>query len=203
MSQLHLDRLHSRPLSWSNISSWQYDKEQWAKKYLLLIKDPPSREMIFGSMVGKKLETDPTFLPQIERLSKMEHPFNVSFSGIKLVGYADSFCTDTNKKLREFKTGKKDWDQKRADEHGQLTMYVMMNMIATKVPPEEVDIALYWMPTVELEDFSISFVPDIEKNIKCFKTKRTTQDVMVFAANLRRIYKEMEEYALSYQQPTL
>lgn len=203
MSQLHLDRLHSRPLSWSNISSWQYDKEQWAKKYLLLIKDPPSREMIFGSMIGKKLETDPTFLPQLPRQSKMEYAFNVEFSGIKLIGFADTFCDKTFKFLGETKTGKKEWDQKRVDGHGQLTMYCLQNFIQNKIKPDDVDITLSWLPTQELEDFSIAFVDPIEETMKHFKTKRTMEDVLKFAAEIKRIYKEMEAYALSYQQPTL
>lgn len=201
MSQLHLDRLHSRPISWSNISSWEYDKKQWARKYLDLIKDPPSREMVFGSMIGKKLETDPTFLPQIERHSKMEHEFKASISGITLIGYADTFCDVTHTKLGEFKTGKKAWDQKRVDEHRQITMYCLMNFIAMKVKPEDVEIKLWWMPTVELEDFSIAFVEPIEENIRSFTTQRTMKDILHFAAYIKKVYAEMEEYALSYQQP--
>jgi len=185
--------LKNRPLSWSAISSFEYDPSQWYESYILG-KRSSSREMEFGSMIGKKLETDPTFLPMIERHSKMEHPFNVVFNKIPLVGYADTFCDKTNKKLGEFKTGKKAWNQKRVDEHGQLTMYCLMHYITHKVKPEDVDITLVWMPTQDNGDFSISFVEPIEKNIKIFKTKRTMMQILAFGSRINKVIKEMEDY---------
>lgn len=183
----------SRPLSWSQLSSFMYDKEQWYKRYILNQQDPPSKEMQFGSKVGKKIETDPTYLPMIERQSKMEHPFNVVFNGIKMVGYADTFCDTTFKKLGEFKTGKKEWNQKRVNEHGQITMYCLMNYITKKVRPEEMDIYLVWLPTEEV-GFDIQFVEPIEKNIKIFKTKRTMSDVLKFGKFIKNTIDEMEKY---------
>jgi len=186
--------LKKRPLSWSAYSSFHYNPEQWFQNYVIGNKEPPSPEMIFGSKVGKRLETDPTFLPMIPRHKKMEHPFNVVFSGIPLVGYADSFCTVTDRKLGEFKTGKKAWDQKRVDEHGQLTMYCLMHYITTKVPPEEVEITLAWMPTMENGSFEICFVEPIEQNIKLFKTKRTTKQVLEFGVSIKNTVLLMQQY---------
>ena len=184
----------SRPLSWSAISSFHYDPEQWYRKYVLREEDLPSQEMIFGKIIGSKLENDPTFLPQIPRHSKMEHGWTVVYKGIKLTGFADSFCTKTNKKLLEFKTGKKAWDQKRVDEHGQLTMYCLMNFITNKIKPEEMEIQLVWMPTKETGDFKISFVEPIEKNIKIFTTKRTTLDMLKFIQYILDTTQQMEDY---------
>jgi hypothetical protein len=203
MSKIHLQKLRARPISWSNLSSWEWDKKEWAKNYLEGIKNPTNAEMEFGSAIGKRLETDPTFLPMIPRHSKMEHPFNVSLAGIKLTGFADSFCTITNKKLLEFKTGVKKFDQKRVDEMGQLTMYTLMHYITTKVKPEDLDIQLIWMPTKKTEggDFNnkIEFVDDIENNIKIFKTKRTMVQILKFAQYIQETYKAMEEFALNYE----
>lgn len=184
----------SRPMSWSSIYSWKYSKEDWAKKYLEGISNPMNPEMKFGKTIGEKIEKDITYLPQIERFSKMEYKFLVELNNIPLVGYADTFCDKTFKKLGEFKTGKKVWDQKRCDEHGQITMYCLMNYIQNKIPPEEVDITLTWMPTRDTEDFNISFVEPIEENIKTFKTKRTMSDILNFAAEIKEIYAEMELY---------
>lgn len=188
----------TRPISWSAISSFEYSPEQWYKKYVLNEPQDTSREMEFGKVIGKKLETDPTFLPMIERHSKMEHPFNVVFNKIPLVGYADSFCDKTHKKLSEFKTGKKAWDQKRADHHGQIDMYLLMNYITKKIKPEDVDITLVWMPTQDNGDFSISFVEPIEKNIKIFKTKRTMTDILRFGQRINSVYKAMEDYCQNH-----
>ena len=203
MSKQHLDKLKSRPLSWSSISSWEYNKEEWARKYLTDCEHTTNAEMEFGKKIGKKLETDPTYLPMIPRHSKMEHPFSVSLSGITLVGYADSFCDKTFKKLGEYKTGVKEWDKKRVDEHGQLTMYLLMNYITNKIKPEDVEVQLVWMPTKREEtgtfDVKISFVEPIEENIKIFNTKRTMKDILKFAVYIKKTYKDMEKFALKYK----
>lgn len=186
-----------RPLSWSAISSFEYDPEQWYKKYVLRQEEEKSKEMEFGSLIGKKLETDPTYLPDVIRHSKMEHAFNVVFNKIPLVGYADSFCDKTFRKLAEFKTGKKEWTQKRADEHGQIDMYLLMNFITNKVKPEDVEVTLVWLPTQDNGDFSISFIPNM-KPIP-FKTKRTTKQVLEFGARIKRTYLAMEKYAENHE----
>ncbi len=185
-----------KPLSWSQISSFRYNPESWYKRYILGEKEPDTPELIFGSSVGKKLEVDPTYLPQVPRHNKMEHAFSVVFNDIKMVGFCDSFCIDTNKKLLEYKTGVKAWDQKRADEHGQITMYALMNYITNKIKPEDMEIQLVWLPTQKKEsgDFKreISFVD--EQNIKIFKTKRTMGDILRFGAEIKKVYEEMDAF---------
>ena len=192
-----------RPVSWSQISSFEYDPEQWFKRYFLG-EESTSPELEFGKKVGKLLETDPTFLPQIKRQSKMEHEFKCEFKGMELIGYADSFCTITNKKMEEYKSGVKLWDQKRVDEHGQITQYALMHFVMTKIPPEELEITLWWMPTKREEsgDFKvkISFIEPIEKNIKMFHTKRTMRDVLIFGERINKTRKEMEKYAKTHLQ---
>jgi len=188
----------TRPLSWSAISSFEYDPEQWYKRYVLNEKDEASKEMLFGKEIGKKLETDNLYLPMIPRHAQMEQEFKVVFNGIPLVGYADSFCSLSKKKLAEFKTGKKAWDQKRVDEHGQIDMYLLMNYITNQVWPEDVEVCLVWMPTQDNGDFTISFVEPIESNIKIFKTKRTMTQLLAFGARIKRVYKEMEDYCQNH-----
>lgn len=203
MSKIHLQKLRARPISWSNLSSWEWDKKEWAKNYLEGIKNPTNAEMEFGSAIGKRLEIDPKFLPMVPRHNKMEHPFNVSLAGIKLTGFADSFCDITNKKLIENKTGVKEWNKKRVDDHGQLTMYCLMNYITNKVKPEDVEIQLVWLPTKKTEtgDFNVKicFVDDIENNIQIFKTKRTMADILKFASYIQKTFKKMQKFALAYK----
>lgn len=185
----------NRPLSWSAISSFEYDPEQWYTKYVLNIYPEPTKEMTFGSLVGKKIETNPKFLPMIPRHSIMEFPFKCKFGKIELVGFADTFCDKTFRKLGEFKTGKRAWDQKRVDEHGQIDMYLLMNFVMHKVKPEEVEVQLVWMPTMERSDFSIFFVPDVVEKIKIFKTKRTMVDILRFGERINKTVKAMTKYA--------
>ena len=190
----------NRAFSWSQITSFDYSPEQWFKRYFMADEEfIETEEMRFGKIIGERLASDPKFLPEVPRLSKFEHPFNVMFGKIPLVGYADSFCDKTNKKLYEYKTGVKKWDQKRADEHGQIDMYLLMNYITNKIRPEEMQVKLVWLPTKRKEDgdfkVTIDFVDGMKPQI--FSTKRTMQDILNFGARLNRVHKEMEDYAKS------
>lgn len=181
-----------RPLSWSALSSFTYDPEQWFNNYVLGKKDPPNKEMIFGKLIGEKLASDPTYLPEVPRLDKYEHELRVMFMGTPLVGYMDNYCTKTKKKMHEFKTGKKAWDAKRVREHGQLDMYLLMHYITEKIPPEEMDVSLVWLPTRETGAFEIEFVEPFAPKI--FKAKRTMQDLLTFGARINETVKEMKKY---------
>lgn len=180
-----------RPLSWSAISSFEYDPEQWYRKYVLGKEEPPTKEMIFGSLFGKEVEkgTSKIYVP---RQDSMEHPFRVVFDGIPLVGYADSFCSTTLRALEEYKTGKKLWDQKRADSHGQIDMYLLMNYITNKVPPDEVVSRIHWLPTEDTSDFQIQFKQPVQ--VHSFTTTRTMVDILHFCSRIKTVYKDMHSY---------
>lgn len=190
MKYLTFDK--KRPLSWSAISSFEYDPEQWYRKYVLKQEDPANAPMLFGSMIGKKLETDPKFLPMIPRQNKMEFEFKCKFEKIPLIGFADSFCAKTYRFGEEYKTGMKAWDQKRADEHGQITLYTLMNFKLRGIAPENTVWRLHWMPTKETNDFQIEFLQGMKP--QSFTTYRTMSDVLQFGARIKRVYKEMEAY---------
>lgn len=188
----------SRAMSWSSISSFEYDKEQWYRKYVLNHKDDPSKEMIFGKEFAESIEKGTCTYPGLmERLQKKkEHAFQVMFGKIPLIGYADAFCDEKFKNLDEVKTGKREWNQKRADEHGQIDMYLLMNYITNKVAPEDVTCTIHWCPTQDNGDFSITFVEPME--VKSFRTKRTMQQILAFGARINRVYKEMEDYCQNH-----
>lgn len=187
----------TRPLSWSSISSFEYDREKWFKKYVLGEKPPTSKEMEFGSHVGKQLETNPEFLPEVIRLPHMEYELRAVCGGIPMVGYMDSFCEKT-KHMIEYKTGKQKWDKKRVDNHGQIDMYLFLLYLIKGIKPEEVSVTLYWLPTKDNGDFTISFTDDFKPHT--FKTKRTTKDILMFGAKIQKVWKEMEEYVNNYKE---
>lgn len=198
MAKLHLDRLRARPLSWTSISSWTFNKEQWARKYLDNIVDPPNPAMTFGKIVGERLASDPTYLPEVPRLPIFEHGINLTFAGIPLVGFFDSFCPETPA-LYEYKTSGNSnrWTQQKAEGHGQIDLYVTLLYMTNKIKPEDLKIKLVYIPVIETGSFEL----DINsKGIKIFEIKKTMSDVLKCAGMIKRVYKEMEEYALSYQQ---
>ena len=186
---------HKKPLSWSAISSFGYNKEQWYRSYVLGIKDPPSKEMEFGSYIGKRLETEPDFMPEVERcITGMEYKLHVTFGDIELIGFCDSFDIN-NFILYEFKTSsnKNKWTQESVDSHGQIDMYLLMLYIKHNIRPEEVkEINLFYIPVKENGGFEMEV--DASMQIQRFKTKRTTKDIIKFGVLINQTIKEMEAY---------
>lgn len=198
-----------RPLSWSAISSFDWNPKRWHDKYVLKIEEPKSAELVFGSMVDKRIQEDPTFLPDLVRYPVMQHEMRAEFDGIPLIGFADTYrqcvlCNSTEAfidhdrdackgfSLRDYKTGRKAWDQKRADETGQLTMYTFMLYLMDKIKPEEVELYIDWLPT-HIEEGQIQFIE--EGDIRTFKTSRSMHDVLKFGQRIKTVWKAMEEYA--------
>lgn len=195
-----------RPLSWSAISSFEWNKGQWYRKYVLKEIPEETPELLFGKMVDKKIQDDPKYLPKLVRYPVLQHEMRCSFNGIPLVGYADAFrpvapiITPISKNhieqvfnpaLRDYKTGRKPWDQKRADETGQITMYLMMLYLQHKIKPEDVEAYIDWLPT-HYEDGKIAFIK--EGDIHTFKTRRTMQQCLAFGQRIKDTWAEMEAY---------
>lgn len=187
-----------RPLSWSAISSFEYNPEQWYRKYVLGIEEKPNPAMLFGKLVGERIASDPTFLPNLPRLSLYEYEqpdgLRSMFGKIPLLGYIDSYEPHTT--LFEYKTGQRLWTQKRVDEHGQIDMYLLLLWLKYKIKPTDIAVTLFWMPTQDNSDFNISFIN--EKKIYPFPTTRTLQDILNFGARINRVYKEMDEYCQNH-----
>lgn len=184
----------TRPLSWSAISSFEYNPEQWYESYVLG-KRQWSKEMAFGSRIDKDIQSNPDFLPELPRYPLMQYKMNVVFNNIPLVGLPDGLDLD-NFLLCDYKTGKVAWTQKKADETGQLTMYLLLIYITTKISPEKFRCFIHWLPTQDNGDFSISF-HDTLKPVT-FETKRTMKDLLAFGVRIKKTLKMMEEYCQNH-----
>ena len=190
---------HQRPISWSQIAQFTFDKDAWYKRYVLGIKEPMSKQVEFGSEIGKRIETDITFLPEIPRQENMEYKLHVNFGDVELIGYADSYA---NKHLEEYKTSSSEtkWTQKSVDETGQITMYALMLYIQHGILPEDLNIRLHYIPVRE----NGAFAMEMYGEVKHFTTKRTTNDILKFGAYLKTIIKEMEEFStVQIDEPVL
>lgn len=178
-------------LSWSSISSFEWDPEQWYQSYIKGIRQE-SKELTFGSFVDKKLQDDPTFLPAVERYPIMQHGMKIMFDGIPLIGFADGY--EIGKVLADYKTGKKAWTKKRADETGQLTFYALMLYLIDRIKPGEMLFKIIWLPTVESGDFSIQFRDDPVVP-KVFETRRTMLDILQMGQRIKLTLAAMQSYA--------
>ena len=173
-----------------------------------VVKKTP--ELIFGSYVDKKIQEDRKFLPKLVRYPILQHEMTGTFDNIPLLGYADTFRAPTEvvmgkKKvktdfkfdvlkpaIRDYKTGRKPWDQKRADETGQLAMYLFMLYLRDKIQPEHVECYIDWLPT-HIEDGKVAFIK--KGDIRTFKTKRSMHQVLIFGQRIKDTWAAMEEYA--------
>lgn len=191
-----IKKVFSRPFSWSQFSSFRdYNKEKWYQNYVLGFKEPPNARMTFGSQVGKRIETDPTYIPQLPR-GIMEYELKATMNDIELIGYADSYNPET-KELDEFKTGGvSSWNKKKVESHDQLTFYALLLYLRNEAKPEDLTIRLHHMLTEEKGDFSIGFAKPF--SLDTYTTKRTTRQVLMFASEILRVRKEMEEYILAH-----
>lgn len=188
----------NRPVSWSFISSFEWSPEQWYESYVLGIRQT-SRQMEFGSYVDKRLQDDPDFLPEVVRYANLQHKMNANLGKIPLVGLTDAYRSNLNlgvktvPAIRDYKTGVKEWTQKRADETGQLTMYCLLLWLTEKVRPEDVELYIDWLPTKEMGDFTIGFRDRKPKPVT-FQTKRTMKQVLEFCQRIQKTLIAAEEY---------
>lgn len=182
----------NRPLSWSSIYQFKYDRNVWYEKYIEGKKQRPTGPIVFGKNVGERLALEPSFLPSVPRLVEYEHKLDVKIGNIQCIGFLDNFDLNT-KAFSEFKTGKS-WTQKKAEEHGQLDMYAAMIYLKYGIKPEELDIKLIWMPTEEQQDFRTDFVKDMKPVI--FPVKKTMRDILSFMAEIQITYTQMQDYIL-------
>lgn len=187
-----------RPLSWSAIASFEWNPKQWYEKYVLKEYPEITPELKFGSWVDKKIQDDPTFLPLLVRYPEEQLKMSGVFNGVPLIGYADAW--DVGKLcLRDYKTGRKPWDKKRADETGQLTLYAFMLYLEHKIKPEDLDLYIDWLPT-HIKDGKICFIEEDHKILKpkTFRTKRTMHQVLTFGQRIKDTWVKMEDYAGSH-----
>ena len=179
-----------RHVSWSCLSSWEWNKDEWYDKYVLGNRTPPSAAMLFGNVVGESLTTDKPMVKDIITHSHMEYKLTANLGDITLLGYVDTYCPKT-KSMREYKTSQsmKRWSQKSTNEHGQITMYALMLHLQDKVHPDDLTIHLDHIPTITKQDFTVALKEPITVN--SYKTVRTMGDILRFAAYIQKTHKEM------------
>ena len=192
----HLDKFKKRSLSWSSLSQWEYDREAWARKYLLGISEPANAQMVAGKRVGELLATIPSFLLNVPRYTVFEKELRFKIGKIPIVGFIDSFQEEPLAML-EYKTHLKTdkWTQEVADSHGQLLLYIAGLWLLYDVPPEKIGCHLVAIPMIETGDFKITLA---KKPHQMFEVKHTKVEVLNFLIEVKKIHGQMCEFALQY-----
>ena len=197
MGKNTVNRFKVRPLSYSQLSSFEYDPAQWYQNYVLGIREPANPAMLFGNTVGDTLGTPTSMVPNLVYPGIKEFELRANLGPVHIIGFCDAYDPET-KTLTENKTSatKDRWTQKKVDEHGQLTMYCLMLFLQHKVKPEEVTINLNFIPVRTVGfDFELPKHPTFQT----FSTRRTTRKILEYAVEIQRTVKLMDEYIWQHQ----
>ena len=107
------DKYGNSYLSYSQISTFLKDKEQFLKTYILKEPFTGNEYTEFGSKVGKALETndyslfnetEKETLNKLTRLDLFEQRIMINYDSFYLVGYVDT-CSSDLTKIIDYKTG--------------------------------------------------------------------------------------------------
>lgn len=176
-----IGRTAERPISYSQLSTFTYDPDEWFTRYILGIKEPPNALMEFGTLVGDSIGTEHSMVPDLVPPGIKEYELRGELKGIHLIGFADHYCPE-QLILNENKTSptKDRWNKKKVDEHQQLTMYCLLDYIDRKTKPEDVEIWLNFMLTkLSGVGYKLADVP-----VRRFQTKRTMLDIVQYSNHI-------------------
>lgn len=190
-----MDRFITRPLSYSQLSAWEWDKEEWYQTY---IKNKPrgkSAAMETGNIIGDSIGTDTSLVPDLQPPGIKEYPLRARLGEIYMVGYCDHWCADSLE-LNENKTAvnPKKWTQSSVDKHGQLTMYALLLFLKHDILPEDVKMYLNYIRVIEGQDMRYYLPNPVE--YKRFPTKRTGEQVAEYARYIENTVASMNEYII-------
>lgn len=180
-------------LSWSSFSSFRdYDKDKWYTQYVLGKKGELNAVMRGGIEVGKRIVEDPNFLPSIPRGGVFEQELRAELGSLSLVGHMDHWWPGEG--IDEYKTTSNPtrWTQKAVDEWGQLTFYCLLVYLNFGIEPEKLRLRLYSIPMQEQGHFEVGQFGEPTM----FKTKRTTVQMLEFAAQLTVIHRQMKKFVV-------
>ena len=176
-------------LSYSQYSS--YFKGQYIKRYL----EGEKIENIYvtlGKKVADQLENgEKTFnieIPEV-REKKLEYVFK----GIPLLGYLDGF-SEKEMIIDEYKTGTKNWTQRKVDKHEQLTFYAIMISALYKIPIEKIRIRLWWLETFIDTDGELKLSGHVEHK----ETKRTKEDRNIIYPKMKEAWEGIKQLRFDY-----
>lgn len=189
------DRFIKRPLSYSQLSSWEWDKEEWYQQYIRNKPRGKNSAMNAGNIIGDSIGTPHSLVPNLTPPGTKEFALNANLNGIYIVGYADHFCP-VLRELHENKTStnRKRWTQGTADKHKQFDMYCLMLALKHDIAPEDVTLYLNYIPVIEGQDMKY-YLPNPAEYSQ-FRTYRTTEQITAFAKFIENTVADMHRYTI-------
>lgn len=192
-STIRLPRPH---LSWSQIDLWNHSRNEYIQRYFYGKESFTNDAMVYGKKFAEALETGETDGDEVMKLATIAIPrytiseyrlqatLKTDGGDIPLLGFIDTAYDPPSDGIREYKTGKVPWSQKRVDKHGQLTLYALMIYLNEKKLPRSMH--LDWLETEE-RDGEIS----VTGNIRSFETSRAYGDIIEMTTIIKRTAAEI------------
>ena len=210
MAKKKIIQLPTGCLSYSQVSLWQADRNRY--KEIFFNKNDSVRfmneGMVYGKVVADALEageetgdllTDMAMSLLVKydiRDEEIEGVMKTKDGEIKIVSHPDTMDSETYA-LREYKTGKVKWTQKKADNWFQLKFYAMLIFIKYgKIPPE---VHLDWIETFADPSANGEIKPT--GRVETFKVNITMSDIINTMATVSRVAKEIEAEWLVHVPP--
>jgi hypothetical protein len=124
MEKIILPKPH---LSYSQMSMWLRNKDQYRERYYLNGPSFETRESIFGKTTAKMLEdgVKDKVLDRVPRYHFKEYRIEQEICGIPFLAVLDSFQKSTGSIL-EYKTSKNPWTPLMVQKHLQLDVYSLL-----------------------------------------------------------------------------
>ena len=187
------DRFKYRPLSYSQLSSWEWDKEQWYDNYILGNRQPATPAMVAGNKYGDMLGRANSPVEELKDIGICEYKLTGNIDDIYMIGYVDGWM-ENELILHENKTSDnpKRWSQKKVDEHKQIDMYLLLLFLQEKIKPEDVTCYLNFIQLDRGGDMIYRLSDPLVWHQ--FPTKRTSVDLLRYAHYVKDTVADMEKY---------
>lgn len=194
-------------LSYSQVSMWLSSPKRYKK--IFFDNDESARftnsGMAYGSIVADALENDEetgdlltdmaiSLIPKYDmRDIEMEGWLKTTSGWVKIVSHPDMRDSKTQS-LREIKTGRVKWTQKKADNWFQLKFYAMLVYLVHGVVPPKC--FLDWVETFVDTDGEVKPTGHVET----FEVKIGLEEILETMATTARVAKEIEDEWVVYEK---
>ncbi len=189
-----------KPISWSQYWCYKNKPDEFYQQYILGLQGEQSREMLLGNIIhsgweGKDWLTQlkennytadfERTVGEIMKFNMPQFPEKECWLGQKGLYYDETDCTiagradgrDKDKHIiLEIKTGKHFWNQERADETEQITLYSFLHLKEFGVIPEFL-----------LVSCNVS-----NGKVKMFNTKRTQEQIDRLCQDIKQVVGELK-----------
>ena len=191
-------------LSYSQITLFKKDKDEYIRRYIL--KEPfiPNKYTDFGSKVGKALEennfsnfsnVEQGVLNSVTRLDQFERKVTLNYDGFYILGFIDTNSLDLNS-LIDYKTGGRGKEKQYSqNDYDQLCLYALSLRQETGITPQKAEVIFIRRSDADRDNLKVARVKPIVINIDITidRLKEVYWGTLKIAKEIEIFYKKYKE----------